>query len=106
MSLLEVKKGYFREIALLLLVEFVLLTSRRKYRYHMPYTNTASKWKCHQHAILNELIFLFVEIRISTADSDGELSSYAISSYLLWGVRVMDKDRHEKKLSLEAGKKK
>lgn len=35
-SCLEAKKAYLREISLLLLVEFVLLTSRWKYNYRMP----------------------------------------------------------------------
>lgn len=46
-----------------------------------------------------------VEIRTSMPESEGELTSYAIPSHLLWGVRGMDKDRHEKRLSLEEEKK-
>lgn len=34
---LEAKKAYLREVPLLLLVEFVLLTSRWKYNYRMPF---------------------------------------------------------------------
>lgn len=36
LSYLEAKKAYLREVSLLLLVEFVLLTSTWKYSYHMP----------------------------------------------------------------------
>jgi len=50
-------------------------------------------------------VIIPVQISISVAESEGQLTNYAIPSHLLCGVRGMDEDRHEKRLSLEEEKK-